>query len=277
MSNATTPDILHSQIVQAASKDDISILTMAPWKFIIRFVAEEDGEVHYAVSNSDIPKVGTQVESFKSIRSWESGSPPTTLTIKKLTVPKNPPMWYKPVESLADPGEVLIPKTAQGNFLDFEGELTIVTSKVAKDVTVEQAPEYILGYTIGNDLTARLFQDPKSGGGQFSFAKAFDKFAPLGPALISADALGPLREKHIKTTINGRTVQDSPIDLIWGPAELVSFLSKGRTLPAGTAIMTGTPSGVGWFQKPQYSLQDGDVVDISIEGLGTLSNTMKYE
>jgi len=81
----------------------------------------------------------------------------------------------------------------------------------------------------------------------------------------------------VKTKVNGDVKQDSPVDLIWGPAELVSFLSQGRTLPAGTAIMTGTPAGVGWFQKPQYSLKDGDVVEISIDGLGTLKNTMKFE
>jgi 2-keto-4-pentenoate hydratase/2-oxohepta-3-ene-1,7-dioic acid hydratase in catechol pathway len=131
--------------------------------------------------------------------------------------------------------------------------------------------------TIGNDLTARLFQDPKKGGGQYSFAKSFDNFAPLGPVIVNGEHFGSWDEKTLKTAVNGRIVQDSALDLIWGPAELVSFLSQGRTLPAHTAIMTGTPSGVGWFQKPQYSLKDGDVVDISIEGIGTLSNTMRYE
>ena len=186
-------------------------------------------------------------------------------------------MWYKPSEALANPGTIAIPKQAQDSFLDFEGELTIVTSKAAKNVSVEDAPSYILGYTIGNDLTARHFQAPVSGGGQFSYAKSFDKFAPLGPALISPAAFGEVVKNKVKTTVNGRVVQDSPLDLIWGPAELVSFLSQGRTLPMGTAIMTGTPAGVGWFQEPQYSLKDGDVVEISISGIGTLSNTMKFE
>lgn len=186
-------------------------------------------------------------------------------------------MWYKPSEALANPGTVPIPKLAQESFLDFEGEFTIVTSKTAKDISVEEAPSYILGYTIGNDLTARHFQGPALSGGQFTYAKSFDKFAPLGPALISPAAFGEVSKNTIKTSINGKVVQDSPLDLIWGPAELVSFLSQGRTLPAGTAIMTGTPAGVGWFQDPQYSLKDGDVVEISISGIGTLSNTMKFE
>jgi 2-keto-4-pentenoate hydratase/2-oxohepta-3-ene-1,7-dioic acid hydratase in catechol pathway len=186
-------------------------------------------------------------------------------------------MWYKPAESLANPGIIPVPKVAQDHFFDFEGELTIVTSKPAKDVSVEDAPSYILGYTIGNDLTARHFQALAVAGGQFSYAKSFDKFAPLGPALVSPSAFGDVTKNTIKTSINGRIVQDSPLDLIWGPAELVSFLSQGRTLPAGTAIMTGTPAGVGWFQEPQYSLKDGDVVEVSISGIGTLSNTMKFE
>jgi 2-keto-4-pentenoate hydratase/2-oxohepta-3-ene-1,7-dioic acid hydratase in catechol pathway len=186
-------------------------------------------------------------------------------------------MWYKPSEALANPGIIPIPKQAQDNFLDFEGELTIVTSKAAKNISVEEAPFYILGYTIGNDLTARHFQAPALGGGQFSYAKSFDNFAPLGPAVLSQAAFGDLAKNTIKTSINGRVVQNSPLDLIWGPAELVSFLSQGRTLPAGTAIMTGTPAGVGWFQEPQYSLKDGDVVDVSISGIGTLSNTMTFE
>jgi 2-keto-4-pentenoate hydratase/2-oxohepta-3-ene-1,7-dioic acid hydratase in catechol pathway len=186
-------------------------------------------------------------------------------------------MWYKPKQSFAGPGIIPIPKIAQANFLDFEGELTIITSKDAKDVSVEDAPSYILGYTVGNDLTARLFQAPTTGGGQFTYAKAFDKFAPMGPALINAVAFGPIAKKRIRTSINGRVVQDSPMDLIWGLAELVSFLSQGRTLPAGTAIMTGTPAGVGWFQKPQYSLKDGDLVEVFIEGIGLLSNVMKFD
>jgi len=181
-------------------------------------------------------------------------------------------MWYKPPTSLAGPGTIPVPKVAQDHFFDYEGEFTIVTSKDAKDVSVEDAPDYILGYTIGNDLTARLFQI-----GQYTYAKSFDHFAPIGPAILNSANFGAVKEKRVKTKVNGDVKQDSPVDLIWGPAELVSFLSQGRTLPAGTAIMTGTPAGVGWFQKPQYSLKDGDVVEISIDGLGTLKNTMKFE
>jgi 2-keto-4-pentenoate hydratase/2-oxohepta-3-ene-1,7-dioic acid hydratase in catechol pathway len=103
-----------------------------------------------------------------------------------------------------------------------------VTSKPARDVSVEEAPDYILGYTIGNDLTARGYQDPKRGGGQFTRAKAFDKFAPIGPILASAEAFGGLEDKTMRTTVNGQEFQNSALDLIHGPEKLVSFLSQGE-------------------------------------------------
>ena len=115
----------------------------------------------------------------------------------QLAVPSAPVVWFKPAAALADPeSEIPMPKWCWDNFPDYEvnldignsknytnmskGELVFVTSKVAKDVSVADAKDFILGYTIGNDLTSRLHQDPKRGGGQFTYAKAFDKFAPLG-------------------------------------------------------------------------------------------------
>lgn len=108
-----------------------------------------------------------------------------------------------------------------------QGELTIVLSKDTRDVSVEEAADYILGYTVGNDLTARMFQDPKRAGGQFTRCKAFDGFAPLGPVLTSAAAFGNLDDKRILTKVNGKVFQDSAVDLIHGPSTLISFLSQG--------------------------------------------------
>jgi 2-keto-4-pentenoate hydratase/2-oxohepta-3-ene-1,7-dioic acid hydratase in catechol pathway len=102
---------------------------------------------------------------------------------------------------------------------------------------VEEAPQYILGYTIGNDLTARLFQDPKKGGGQYSFAKSFDNFTPLGPVIVNSEDIDSWGEKTLKTAINGRIVQDSSLDLIWGPTELVSFLSEGTVIQDRPAVL----------------------------------------
>ncbi|CAH0057991.1 unnamed protein product [Clonostachys solani] len=216
----------------------------------------------------------------------------------QLTVPLDPVMWYKPRRALRGPGQVVIPKVAADNFPDFEvfhtgvllshlmfevmltvrqGELVIVTSKDALNVSIEDAPGYILGYTVGNDLTARGYQDPKRGGQQFTRCKAFDGFAPLGPVLANAQSFGDTAGKRIVTKVNGKVFQDSYCDLINDAATLVSFLSQGTTLPAGSMIMTGSPPGIGYFSNPQYQLRDGDVVSVEIGGIGTLLNTMVFE
>jgi len=123
--------------------------------------------------------------------------------------------------------ELAVAKTQTESDL-FQGELTIITSKDARDVSIEDAPNYVLGYTIGNDLTARMFQDPKRAGGQFTRCKAFDGFAPLGPIMTSAETFGNTKDARILLKVNGRVFQDSPCDLIHGPAELISFLSQGN-------------------------------------------------
>ncbi|EME38689.1 hypothetical protein DOTSEDRAFT_139885, partial [Dothistroma septosporum NZE10] len=194
-----------------------------------------------------------------------------------LPVPLDPVMWYKPKRSLAAPGAVYVPRAAQEAFLDFEGELVIVIGQNCRDVSESEADRYILGYTIGNDLTARHFQDPKRGGGQFTRCKAFDNFAPIGPWLVEKGKFGSLSDKKVLTTVNGKEQQNSDLDLIHGPQKLVSFLSQGTTLTAGTLIMTGSPPGVGWFQNPKVNLKNGDVVEVEISGIGKLSNTMQFE
>jgi 2-keto-4-pentenoate hydratase/2-oxohepta-3-ene-1,7-dioic acid hydratase in catechol pathway len=156
-------------------------------------------------------------------------------------------MWYKPRRALGKPGNISVPAVAAAGFLDFEasdnekrhskaifnfffkGELTIVTSKDARDVSVKDAPDYILGYTVGNDLTARMFQDPKRCGGQFTRCKAFDGFAPLGPVLTSTKAFGEVQNARITVKVNGKVFQDSPCDLIHTPPHLISFLSQGKS------------------------------------------------
>ncbi|WAO91332.1 FAA-hydrolase domain-containing protein [Fusarium falciforme] len=193
-----------------------------------------------------------------------------------LPVPLDPVMWYKPRGALAGPGEVSIPPIAANGFLDYEGELCIVLSRHARDVKVEEASDYILGYTIGNDLTARSYQDPKRGGGQFTRCKAYDGFAPLGPILTNAKTFGSVGDKRIITKVNGTVFQNSLCDLIHSPETLVSFLSQGTTLPAGTVIMTGSPPGIGYFQNPKRNLKDGDIVEVEITNIGTLVNKVVF-
>jgi 2-keto-4-pentenoate hydratase/2-oxohepta-3-ene-1,7-dioic acid hydratase in catechol pathway len=144
-----------------------------------------------------------------------------------------------------------------------------------KNVPVHEATSHILGYTIGNDLTARLFQ--RSCGGQYTYAKGFDKFAPLGPRLVHPSHLDVEKSQGIVTRVNGREVQNSHFDFIFPVDELLSFLSQGTTIPAGTAILTGTPAGVGWFQDPKCPLQDGDQVEVEVKPIGILRNTVVFE
>jgi len=277
---------------------------MAVWDALVHFRAVEDDKAYFApipLGQTDLE--GRQVQGYSLIQEIEGGVAHTKVTIKELLAPvpalqpvvciglnyrkhveesgheapANPAMWYKPARAIANPNsEIPIPKICQENFLDYEGELVFVLSKTARDVSVEDAGNYILGYTVGNDLTARLFQDPKKNGGQYTYAKGFDYFAPLGPVLVSPAAF-EANAKNLTTRVNGKVVQDSPMDFVFSVNQIISFLSQGTTLEAGTAVMTGTPSGVGWFQKPQYSLKDGDVVEVEIAPIGILRHTIKFE
>ncbi|KAH7136226.1 2-hydroxyhepta-2,4-diene-1,7-dioate isomerase [Dactylonectria macrodidyma] len=277
---------------------------MSHWKHLIRFL-DENGRTYLAslpsikASQEIVNSAVTGFASLTDLNEQKSGNPVVVHELlppvpaegdiicmginyiehaneADLTVPLDPVMWYKPRKALGGPGDVLIPSAAANKFLDFEGELCIVLSHDARDVSVENASDYILGYTAGNDLTARLYQDPKRSGGQFTRCKAFDGFAPLGPILTSAQAFGNLENKSIVTKVNGKVFQNSPCHLIHGPETIISFLSQGTTLPAGTVIMTGSPPGIGYFQDPKYSLKDNDVVEVEISSIGTLVNKMVF-
>lgn len=206
-------------------------------------------------------------------------------------------MWYKPASSHAEPDSTIsIPVQAQKSFPDYEvcpqakpsphkpcagpadqsqGELTLVLRNSIKNIDASEAASNILGYTIGNDLTARFFQ--RSCGGQYTYAKGFDRFGPIGPRLVHPSLVDASANGRITTKVNGRVVQNSPFDFIFPIDELLSFLSQGTTIPAGTAIMTGTPAGVGWFQDPKSQLQDGDVVEVEVQPIGVLKNTVVFE
>jgi 2-keto-4-pentenoate hydratase/2-oxohepta-3-ene-1,7-dioic acid hydratase in catechol pathway len=146
-------------------------------------------------------------------------------------VPKYPPLWTKPATSLADPDESIpITPFCATSLLDYEGELVFVTSKECKNISVAEAESYILGYTNGNDLSCRFFQLPNHSGGQFFFAKAFDKFAPIGPYLVSSEKYkATAGGRRLKTRVNGAVVQDVEIakDMIFDPATISSHMSQG--------------------------------------------------
>ncbi|KAH7014172.1 uncharacterized protein B0I36DRAFT_299056 [Microdochium trichocladiopsis] len=198
------------------------------------------------------------------------------------TPPPYPSVFIKPSDSIAGYAEdVPIPKVAQDGTVDYEGELAIVIGKTSKNIPKESALDHIAGYTVCNDVSARAWQrDPKKAGGvpQWCFSKGFDKFAPVGPMLVSPAVVGAAADLQLTTLVNGEVRQDeSTSDLLFGVPEIVAFVSQGTTLKAGTVILTGTPSGVAMGMKEPKYLNDGDVVEVRIAQLGCIKNKMVFE
>lgn len=157
--------------------------------------------------------------------------------------------------------------------LDFENELGVILGKDATCVSPEEAKDYIFGYTIVNDVSAREVQTLHK---QWHFGKSLEGFCPMGPCILTADEVSFPPRLHIWTTLNGKLRQDSNTGcLIHGIAEIISTLSQGLTLRAGTIIATGTPKGVLMGDPDPVFLQPGDEVLCSIEGIGELRNTVE--
>jgi 2-keto-4-pentenoate hydratase/2-oxohepta-3-ene-1,7-dioic acid hydratase in catechol pathway len=192
-------------------------------------------------------------------------------------VPPYPVVFSKAPDAIAGPlDDVPIIKDAQG-MLDYEGEMTIIIGKDVKDASEADALSYILGYTTGNDLSARNFQLPDTSGGQYCYAKSFDKFAPIGPCIVSPSLIPDPQKLSYTTKVNGEVRQEtSTSDMIWTVKQLIVHLSRGTTLRAGTVIMTGTPSGVGLFMTPKGFLKDGDVVEVDISEIGAIANRVLF-
>ena len=154
--------------------------------------------------------------------------------------------------------------------LDYEVELAVIIGKTAKNVPAAQAADYIFGYTILNDVSARVLQTSHK---QWYFGKSLDGFTPIGPCIVTADEIAFPPALPIRTRVNGELRQDSTTDLlITGIADIIAELSSGMTLLPGTIIATGTPSGVGMGFDPPRFLKSGDVVECEIEGIGVLRN-----
>ena len=157
--------------------------------------------------------------------------------------------------------------------LDYENELAVILGKTARDVKAADAADYIFGYTIVNDVSAREVQTAHK---QFYFGKSLDGFTPMGPCITTADEIAFPPALTLTTLVNGELRQNSNTELLLNSiAEIIEELSSGMTLLPGTIIATGTPAGVGMgFETPKF-LASGDVVACTIEGIGTLRNTVR--
>ena len=155
----------------------------------------------------------------------------------------------------------------------------MVIGKDCKNLSPSENPlDYVLGYAVGNDVSSRYWQNATRSSGQHGYAKSFDKFAPLGPILCSPLAIPDPSKLRLITRVNGEVRQESETDdLIFDVPAIIRHLSRASTLRKGTVIMTGTPSGVAAFRNPPAWLQDGDVVEIEIEGIGKIRNKMAFE
>lgn len=159
------------------------------------------------------------------------------------------------------------------NEVDFEAELAIVIGKEAKRVSEEEANDYVFGYTILNDISARDLQFTD---GQWSRGKTADTFAPIGPVVVTHDEVGDPHRLAISLELNGEMMQDSNTNnLIFTVPQIISFLSQSMTLKPGDLIATGTPPGVGMGRNPKVWLKNGDRMNVTIEKIGTLSNHVK--
>lgn len=193
-------------------------------------------------------------------------------------VPEYPVIFFKSVGSLHNPEDpIQLPRHLRSDEVDYEVELAVLIGKDAKNVHQDEAYEYVLGYTIANDVSARDWQKRRSGG-QWCRAKSFDTFCPLGPCLVTRDEIPDPHQLRLTTEIDGTILQDSNTsDMIFKVPQLIEFLSGSTTLPAGTVILTGTPQGVGMGRDPQRFLQPGENVSVCIDGIGRLSNSIVEE
>jgi len=186
-----------------------------------------------------------------------------------MAIPKQPVVFSKFSTAVIAPGEpVVLPATSEQ--VDYEAELAVVIGRRAKDVSLERALDYVLGYTCFNDVSARDFQFAD---GQWQRGKSCDTFAPMGPTIVTADEVADPHRLSIKLILNGQAMQDSNTDrFIFGIPELIEFLSQTITLEPGDVIATGTPPGVGFARKPPVFLKSGDKMEVVIEKVGTLGN-----
>jgi 2-keto-4-pentenoate hydratase/2-oxohepta-3-ene-1,7-dioic acid hydratase in catechol pathway len=184
-------------------------------------------------------------------------------------IPKEPILFFKSTTSLCGPNDdLVIPKHSTKT--DWEVELAFVIGRRASYVSELEAPHYIAGYSLHNDYSEREWQIER--GGQWVKGKSADTFAPLGPFLATPDEIADPNALSMWLKVNGRMLQNSSTaQMVFRPAQLVSYISQFMTLLPGDVISTGTPPGVGLGLKPPLFLRDGDVVELGIEGLGESS------
>ena len=299
VSSFTSPSLYRFQSTTTSSSSSSSDSSSKVNKRIVRFQAE-DGSEHFGVF-TDVTESACRIakpspttgkmtisDEIKNVDIiLPPVDPPAIYCIglnyadhaKEVNMeqPRYPLVFMKPVTALTGHNNAIVIPTVASDppEVDYEAELAVVIGRTAKNVEEDEAMDYVLGYTIANDVSARRWQG-KRGGGQWTRGKGFDTFLPLGPYLVPKSEIPDPHKLRIRTTVNGDTVQDgTTANMMFTIPKLIAFLSQSTTLLPGTVICTGTPAGVGYTRN--VYLQRGDVVAIHIEGIGTLINSVAKE
>ena len=190
-----------------------------------------------------------------------------------VSFPPVPEFFSKPPTTVIGNGDDIQWDSRCTRQLDYEIELGIVIGRKTRDISEANAPSAVFGYTIVNDVSAREVQKAH---GQWFKGKSFDTFAPIGPCIVTADEFGNPAGHQLVLKVNGEVRQDSNTsDMLFDCQQIVASLSAGLTLEPGDTIATGTPSGVALGMEPQAWLKDGDTVELTITGIGTLTNKVR--
>jgi 5-carboxymethyl-2-hydroxymuconate isomerase len=190
----------------------------------------------------------------------------------KLAQPEQPLVFAKFPSSVTGPNDPIVVDAALTMQVDWEVELGVIVGRRMRSVAVGAALDYVLGYTVGNDVSARDVQFSES---QWTRGKSFDTFCPLGPVIVTADEIPDPQALALRTRVNGELMQDSSTaEMLFGVAELLAFCSRSFTLEPGDLLLTGTPWGCGYFMDPPRALEIGDVVECEVEGIGALRNAV---
>lgn len=188
-------------------------------------------------------------------------------------IPEHVMVFTKAPTTVAAHGETVLNHLEVTEQLDYEGELAVIIGKQGKAIKKEEALDYVFGYTILNDITARDLQSRHK---QFFIGKSLDTTCPMGPWIVHKSAIENPDSLAIETRVNGEVRQSSnTVNFIFSVEEIISVLSAGMTLESGDIIATGTPAGVGKGFKPPKFLKPGDKVEITVEKIGTLVNTIE--
>ncbi len=188
-------------------------------------------------------------------------------------VPDHPIIFTKATTSVAGPFDAIPAHLDPTNSTDYEGELAVIIGPGGRGISKANALDHVYGYTVSNDVTARTLQHQHK---QWTIGKSLDGYCPMGPAILTADEAGDVREMRLRTWVNGEARQDVKVaDLIFDVPTLIETISQGITLLPGDVILTGTPVGVGIGFEPPVFLKSGDVVKITIDPIGTIENKVE--